>query len=229
MKYLPTILIFLFACSKQRDPVPVKDRPVPEVCEWGIESERSKPINPHRLKSVIYLDFDGEVVQSGNWNSGQVINCEPSGISDTAWILKRVQEDFKLFDVIVTNKEEDYNTANPYKRIRIIITATVLSGGGGTAYIGSFTWGDNTPAFVYSSVLPSSKWIADAISHEAGHTLALRHQAVWEGCVFKSEYRDGVLMGRPYYWRSGWSEGLTPISCTLIQKDAELIKQTLKK
>ena len=145
--------------------------------------------------------------------------------------------DYSPFNVVVTTDESTYNSANIAKRTRVVITETWEWYGqvGGTSFIGSFTWGNNTPCFVFSSLLNYNvKAIAEACSHEAGHTLGLRHQSVYDAnCVKLSEYNYGQgtgetgwapIMGVGYNENlTLWHKGPNSISCSTIQDDAATI------
>ena len=93
-------------------------------------------------------------------------------------VWKRVAEDFAPFQLNVTTDEAIYLAAPPATRIRCIITPDNewYGSAGGGAYVGSFTWTGDTPCWTFSDMLGNfSKNIAEATSHEIGHTLALRH------------------------------------------------------
>lgn len=193
--------------------------------------------------SVILLDFDGKVVSGTSWNVNGDINCAPANLSsaDIATIFQRVATDFIPFNVIITTDESIYNNANPYKRMRVIVTESWEWYGraGGVAFINSFTWGDNTPCFVFSSLLNYDvKKIAEACSHEAGHTLGLRHQAAYDANGVKlSEYNWGngtgeigwaPIMGAAYNQNlTLWHNGPNSVSATTIQNDLEIIASVL--
>ncbi len=51
---------------------------------------------------------------------------------------------------------------------------------GGIAYVGSFNSGRDTPTFVFQSNLGSVNGIAEAASHEVGHTLGLQHDGLFQ-------------------------------------------------
>ena len=127
--------------------------------------------------ATIFLDFDGHYVQSTFWNSGNPINCVASGMTDPqiTEAFNRVAEDFRPFDVNITTDSTVFLAAPLTKRIRIIITPTsswTAAGTTGISYTGSFTTGDDTPAFVFSDRLSySPKKVGECISHEAGHTV----------------------------------------------------------
>jgi hypothetical protein len=80
----------------------------------------------------------------------------------------------------------------------------------------------------------NEKFIAEAISHEVGHTLGLQHQAVYDGaCNFLSEYNLGFgqgvtgwapIMGIGYYQNiTTWHRGPTIFGCNDIQDDVAII------
>jgi hypothetical protein len=177
---------------------------------------------PATYSSVIYLDFDGQYVTNPYWNGGAPISARYSGMtsSEIDATIARVREDYSPFNVLVTANESEYNAADPYKRVRVIITESWewYTQAGGVAYLGSFNWGNETPAWVFSSLLGySAKNVAEAAAHEAGHTLGLYHQAKYEGGVKVSDYHSGTgtgetswapIMGVGYYtnltiWHNG--------------------------
>ena len=171
--------------------------------------------------AVAYLDMDGETVSGTVWNGGNTIAA--GGIdgrfSDAAMIdvWERVAEDYAPFQINVTTDESEYLRADPSRRIRCIITPTNewYGSSGGVAYVGSFTWTGDTPCWVFSDNLAnSSRYIAEAVSHEIGHTLGLRH----DGRTEPSEsYYQGhgsgetswaPIMGVGYYKKLvQWSKG----------------------
>ena len=192
--------------------------------------------------ATIFLDFDGHYVYSGVWNGGLPFNCAASTLTDLqiTEIFNRTSEDYRPFDVNITTDSTVYLAAPLNKRVRIIITPTSswYPGVGGIAYIGSFTWGDDTPGFVFSDKLgPNSpKMIAEACSHESGHTVGLSHQSKYDGvnCTSPIEmYNSGIgtgeaawapIMGNSYYKNmSNWNNGPTPYGCTNTQDNLSTI------
>jgi hypothetical protein len=109
---------------------------------------------------------------------------------------------------------------------------------GGVGYINSFSWGDNTPCFVFTALLNyNTKNIAEGGSHEVGHTLGLSHQAAYDAnCAKTSEYNFGTgngetgwapIMGAGYYQNfTVWHNGSDTYGCTNVQNDLRIITGT---
>jgi len=254
-------IIFLAACSKSPDiQAPQISQAEKESCSFGQtefnmikrpsnnnEYARGKPIKNQNGgvtvsptgQAVIYLDFNGHVTSGTMWNVYGDFTCSPAALTaeEISVIYERVSNDFSPFAVTVTTSESIYNSANSLKRIRVVITDSWEWYGqvGGVAYLNSFTWGDNTPCFVFSSLHGYNlKNIAEAASHEVGHTLGLRHQASFDAnCVKLTDYNPGLgtgeiswapIMGVGYTRNvTLWHNGANSISCTNFQNDVTLI------
>ncbi len=189
--------------------------------------------------AVIFLDFDGHTVQGTSWNSMGPLFCNPSGLSaeQIEVVFNRVAEDYRPFNVNITTDSTKYFAAPANKRTRVILTTTHqwYGAAGGCAFIGSFTWGDNTPCFVFTAALNNNvKNISEAAAHEAGHTLGLYHQSTYdENCVKTSDYNYGQgsgeigwapIMGIGYYQNmTVWNIGPNSMSCTNFQSDLDII------
>jgi PKD repeat protein len=176
---------------------------------------------------VIYLDFTGHVTSGTSWNSaftgGAAITSlafdldgNPSSFSETecAFIYRvwqRVAEDFAPFAVDVTTEEPAADALrysgsgdNAYGQ-RVVISPTnwYSANAGGVSYIGSFNWSSDTPNFVFTQQLANGeKYIAEAISHETGHSLGLNHEGLSGSAP--TEYYAGhgdwaPIMGNSYY------------------------------
>lgn len=225
MKNLLYILFLSFATIQTSAQIPVLN---------------SYPSSP----SVIYLDFDGQTVTGTSWNWSGPINCAASNLSNTQIqeIFDRVAEDYRPFNVNITTDSTVYWNASPTQRIRVILTATYQwygSSAGGVSMIGSFNWGDNTPCFVFTSLLQYyPKYIAEAAAHEAGHTLGLRHQSSYDqNCIKLTEYNPGTgsgeiawapIMGYGYYHNlTLWHNGSDPNGCNEKQDDLSIISSHL--
>jgi hypothetical protein len=170
---------------------------------------------------VAYLDMDGQVVSGTQWAGGATITARGIvGTLSNAQILeicRRTAEDYSPFQINVTTEESVYLAAPSNRRIRCIITPDNewFGSAGGVAYLNSFTWTGDTPCWVFSDMLSNSpRYIAEATSHEIGHTLSLRH----DGRITPSEaYYQGhgagevgwaPIMGVGYYkLLVQWSKG----------------------
>jgi hypothetical protein len=188
---------------------------------------------------VVFLDFDGQTVSGTSWNTTGPIYCGASGLDATqiTEVFNRVAEDYRPFAINITTDSTKYLAAPANKRMRVIITVTSdwYGSAGGVAFTNSFTWGDNTPCFVFSALLNYNvKNIAEASSHEAGHTLGLRHQATYDAnCVKISDYNSGQgtgeigwapIMGVGYYQNMTlWHNGPNSLGCNVIQTDLSVI------
>lgn len=191
--------------------------------------------------ATIFLDFDGHYVQGTVWNGGNPINCPAAALSDAqiTEAFNRVAEDYRPFNVNITTDSTAFLLAPINQRIRVIITPnnSWYPGVGGVAYVGTFTSGDDTPAFVFSNALGNSpKQIGECCSHESGHTIGLSHQSKYgSDCSTPSEpYNSGSvtggeigwapIMGNSYYRNfSNWNNGPTPYGCTATQDNLSII------
>jgi hypothetical protein len=185
---------------------------------------------------TIYLDFDGHVtsgtIWNTNFNNGEDIVTPPYSFEGgpefsnnellrIQYIWERVAEDFRPFQVNVTTQDPGVEalrrsgTGDNQWGIRVVIGGSSTDwfstqGYGGVAYINSFTWSSDTPAFVFPNNLSSGreKAVAECISHEVGHTLGISgHQS-----TSSTEYYAGHGTG-PTGWApimgNGYSRELT--------------------
>ncbi len=197
--------------------------------------------NEPSVGSVILLDFDGYYLNSPMWNSGQPKECLSSGLypEQIQTVLDSVKKDFSKYNVLVTTDENVYQAANPYKRMRVVVTTSseIYPGVAGVAYVGSMFWGDNTPCFVFSNLLYyDNRRIRITTSHESGHTVGLYHQSQYDAnCNLLYTYKPcdwstntGPIMGSigsscsPLWW-----VGPTPNGCTFIQDDNAVLTSNL--
>ncbi len=187
---------------------------------------------------TIYLDFNGEVTSGTSWNSAftggaNIVTPAYSMDSDPAFsntelaaiqgIWQRVAEDFLPFDVNVTTQDPGSaalaksGSSDAAWGVRVVIGGDgtwYAANVGGVAYVGSFNWSSDTPAFVYEDHLGNGaeKYTAEAISHEAGHTLGLSHDGTSTTGYYagqgSGETGWAPIMGVGYYQNfTQWSQG----------------------
>lgn len=187
---------------------------------------------------VILLDFDGQYVTNTSWNFNGPLTLAPANLTSAqiSSIFNRVSYDYAPFNIIVTTDEAVYTAAPAAKRIRVILTESYEWYGqaGGTSFLNSFTWGDNTPCFVFTSLLAyNEKYIGEAAAHEAGHTLGLRHQSYYSGTTQTNAYNYGAgtgevswapIMGCGYSKNlSVWHNGACDQGYNVYQDDIAII------
>lgn len=190
-------------------------------------------------QAVLFLDFDGHTVEGTSWNYEGPIVCNSANVNATQLteIFHRVAEDYRPFNINVTTDSTLYAAAPAKKRMRIVLTTSSswYGSAGGVSFTNSFSWGDNTPCFVFTALLNYNvKNIAEAASHEAGHTLGLNHQSSYDAsCGKTAEYNAGTgsgeigwapIMGVGYYRNlTLWHYGSNPYGCSYMQDDLGII------
>ena len=186
---------------------------------------------------VIYLDFNGHTTSGTPWNSNFTSGANivtppydsdgvPSSFSTTELdtiqaIWQRVAEDYAPFELDVTTEEpgiealrKSSSTDTAYG-VRVCIGGSSYdwygAGAGGVAYLGSFSWSTDSPAFVFPVQLGNgnNKYTAEAASHEAGHTFGLYHDGTTAGVEYYQGHDTWApIMGVSYYkTTSQWSKG----------------------
>ncbi len=190
---------------------------------------------------TIYLDFDGNTTTNTYWNDsanpsiitpaydfdGNTAVFSTAELTSIQYIWQRVAEDFSPFNVNVTTQAPtDINdliksgTSDPRWGVRVAIGGSSYdwlgAGAGGIAYLTSFNWNTDTPAFVFTKQLGNGneKYTAEAISHEVGHTLGLDHDGRnspvegYYGGQGTGETGWAPIMGVGYYQNlTQWSKG----------------------
>ncbi len=133
---------------------------------------------------VIYLDFDGQYVNSNAWKNnnanfpGQPINALASNVdeNDIITIWKTIREDYLPFQVNVTTDSMVYKQAAYGSRQMCIFTPTYeWCGQLGITLEGSFSYDE--PCFAFTA-FNKGKAAAEVGSHEIGHSLGLTHDGV---------------------------------------------------
>ncbi|MFN4285406.1 MAG: T9SS type A sorting domain-containing protein [Lacibacter sp.] len=200
---------------------------------------------PYNLNSfpsasaTIYLDFDGQTVHTPYWNGGQRFECAPPALTTAQMerIFNQVAEDYRPFNINITTDSTRYFAAPINRRMRVIITSSSswYGNAGGVAYIESFRWGLEIPCFVFSNLLNNNaKMVSEAASHEAGHTLGLYHQSLYDANGnYLMEYNPGVgsgeiswapIMGNSYSRNlTLWHNGPTNWGATSTQNELAII------
>lgn len=264
---LLVLSIVIVSCSKQDIVNPETDsQNKPVTCEFGQTSfnlEKRAPLSddltgrgkpPKNTGSggtggtgttspaVILLDFDGHLVSNTIWNYNGNITCAPANLSYEAMsmIFDRIANDFSPFNVTVTTDEAVFNAAAGNRRMRIIFTESWewFGQAGGTAYYNSFGMTGDNPGFVFTSLLNyNHKAIAEAGSHEMGHTLGLLHQSSYSGQTLLNQYNYGggsgetgwaPIMGCGYYQNlTTWHNGPTTDGYNIYQDDINKITSKL--
>jgi PKD repeat protein len=187
----------------------------------------------------IYLDFNGHTTSGTSWNSGATFTTPPydsDGAVNTSFstaelaniqtIYQRVAEDFAPLDVDVTTEDPGVealrrtsSTDGAYG-VRVCIGGASAdwlgSSAGGVAYVGSFNWSSDTPCYAFTSDLGNGyeKYVAEAVSHEVGHTLGLNHDgqnatSTTAAVGYYTGHADWApIMGVGYYKNiTQWSKG----------------------
>ena len=189
---------------------------------------------------VLYLDFDGGVVQGTVWNFLNGLSTDPqpawsidgnaTTFSETErdlvqGVWQRVAEDYAPFDVDVTTEDPGQDALRRTSEedlefgVRVLITPSFSARSSvcsnqcaGVAYIGTYGQPGNyfyDPAWVFPQVLfDNEKYIAEAVSHEAGHTLALQHDGRGAAAYDEGHGAWAPIMGVGYYRPiTQWSQG----------------------
>ncbi len=152
---------------------------------------------------VMYLDFDGYNLPSGTgWNGGNSLTAQSSGLSNQqiAEIWNIIAEDYAPYTVNVTTDESAFLSAPLGQKMRVVFTVTSswYPNAGGVAFVTSFSFGNETPCWVFVDRFGYSFDMAEAGSHELGHTVGLSHDGN-AGNAYYSGHNDwGPIMGTGY-------------------------------
>jgi len=181
---------------------------------------------------VIFLDFDGHDASTTVWGSGNGnapisraydTDGNPSTFSNAErqsiqFIWGRVAEDYLQYDIDVTTEDPGVaalkNLGTGRYGVRVVIGGDWSDwfgqSAGGVAYLFSFDDAEDLPCLVFpKSLSDNEKNIAEACSHEAGHTLGLSHDGQTTGVEYYAGHGNWApIMGVGYdHPIVQWSKG----------------------
>ncbi|MCA0239310.1 MAG: PKD domain-containing protein [Proteobacteria bacterium] len=206
-------------------------------------------------KRTIYLNFKGATIAGTAWNSGSTtITALPFDLDGLPYsfntaelqriqaIWQRVAEDYAPFDVDVTTEAPAADVLTRSSSADQVFGTTVvitkLSGVyncscGGVAYVGAFDEVGNShkPALVFYDMLGTGneKYVAEAVSHEAGHNMGLQHDGT-ATTAYYSGHGSGAtgwapIMGSGYtkllvQWSKGQYSGANNVQDDYVVMEA---------
>jgi PKD repeat protein len=192
-------------------------------------------------KRTIYLNFRGATLSGTAWNSstqptitalpfdtdGVPYSFSTTELERIQYIWQRVAEDFAPFEVDVTTEapapdrlSRSGSGDDTFGTTVLVTQRTFYSCScGGVAYVGAFDDTSDTykPALVFYDALGggNEKYVAEAISHEAGHNLSLHHDGTSTQGYYTGHGSGATgwapIMGVGYYQPVvQWSKGEYP-------------------
>lgn len=195
-------------------------------------------------KGVIYINYSGFNPADMVW--GKYEKFSPSCVSDKEQIEvnKRVQKHFSNYDVLITSDESLFYKYPVNLRIRVTVTDNLLYSYNffgfpnplyGCAFYNQLYLGDTTSVLISTKDIESNntRFIADVITHEVGHSLGLCHQAVWKKAKMIMEYNMGDSCSAPIMGftketkDSYWDIGINQIG--QYQNDTAIIAKTFRR
>jgi hypothetical protein len=191
----------------------------------------------------LYLDFNGNFESAwGSYHNvstrvfdrdGDATTFSSSEVSTIREIWARVAEDYAPFNVDVTTIVPGSFANGAAVRLAIGGNYSDWFGqsAGGVAYVGGFTNSASNTGYVFEDALGNgnARYVAEAVSHEAGHLFGLLHQSTWANGQLQDEYNSGTsawapIMGVGYYAnRTTWHRGNTSQGAGIYQDDISIL------
>lgn len=223
--------------------VPTPTTPLPVDSVPDVFALHTRP----GARLVIFIDVDGHTTTGTPWNSsyGSTITSAPFDLDGAPgtfnqterdriqrWWL-RVAEDYAAWNVDVTTQDPGIealrrtSSTDTAYGVRVVVSPTnwYSTSAGGVAYVNSFTSTTDTPAFVFTGQLGNGgeRPVAEAVSHETGHTLGLSHDGQGTSAYYSGNGAWAPIMGVSYYGAlAQWSKGSYP-GATNSQDDLAII------
>ncbi len=209
----------------------VKGKPKPQPEDTVIVTP---PPIPAGQGVLIYINMDGQMVNDVNWYSQEVTQqpfyAPPADLTaDQKQVV--VSDAVRAFDkwkvTVTTDRFVYQNSMLP--KINIIVTPyTFKPGGSGFAFVGSMFYGTPEIAFVFTEQLFNyDLYIGKIVTHEAGHTIGLRHQTTYNpDCTLYSRYAEGAKMGAHWSTEGVWKYGTT-YACNVYQDDEKVMTEKI--
>ena len=197
------------------------------VCEINQSTVLALESIPGKTDNVLYLHFGGagtgwDGLTHPELNLDGVAGYGVSELKMIEEVWRRVSEDYAPFNVNVTTNANGWNAAA--KGVRCVIGGYNPSAGG-LSYVGVYgpSKQDN---YVYPfSLNLNAKSIAEAASHEIGHTFGLGHDGYEHNEYYTGENSAGwaPIMGAGYHQPiTQWSNG-DYVNATNFQDDVAII------
>lgn len=197
--------------------------------------------------ATLYLSFTGRY--DATWGSYDNVSTpvysqdgDPNSFSNSELtsiqsIWAYVSEDYAPFNINVSTATPPSNLVDGVSAVIAIGGSGSWAGGtyGGVAYVNGFTNSAPNVGYVFSNNLGSGnpRFVAEAVSHEAGHLFGLQHQSQYNPSGARvAEYSQSAnsgtapIMGNSYYAARGvWHNGTTT-SASTFQDDMNVIARS---
>lgn len=182
----------------------------------------TRPSSPKK----IFVDFNGHTTAGTPWNTyanvasftsapfdidGSPSTFNSAERSMIQRIYLSMREDYAPFDVDITTEDPGVEALRKSSStdtafgVRVVATPSLPwdCRCGGIAYLTSFQWSTDTPAFVITGgvtgTTADTKYMAEVSAHEVGHTLGLQHDGLTDGTTYYAGHGSWApIMGNSY-------------------------------